>query len=408
MWQDAKNIYHFFQGVLAVAMYRFPARGMTVIGVTGTDGKTTTSSLIYHLLIKAGKKAALISSAGALMNGKASDVGLHVTTPGRFALQSYLQRAKKEGVEYVVLEVTSHALHQHRVFGVPFAIGVLTNVNREHLDYHKTWEKYVHAKAKLLQAAHTVILNKDDRSYDRIKKYELKSKDKKVITYGMKKDSDVNPHKFHFTSKLIGKFNEYNCLAAIAALQQLHIPDDVIRKGLTSFTAPKGRQEIVYNKQFMVVNDFAHTPQSFMSILPEMKKLTKNRLVHVFGAAALRDTYKRPEMGKLSSEYTDIIVLTSEDPRSEPIEKINTEITKGIKRELSDYKGTKVVKGKRYLFIIPDRKEAITFAISLAQRGDVILLTGKGNEKSMNYGRGEQPWNETDIALTAIKHNEKK
>jgi UDP-N-acetylmuramoyl-L-alanyl-D-glutamate--2,6-diaminopimelate ligase len=409
MWQDAKNIYHLFQAVLAVFLFRFPGRGMTIIGVTGTDGKTTTASLLYHVLTHSGKKAALISSVGAKINGKESDIGFHVTTPGRFAIQSYLQKAKAEKVNYVVLEVTSHALDQHRAYGVPFTIGVITNVTREHLDYHKTYNRYVHAKAKLLKTAKVAVLNKDDQSYHRLKKYELKSKDKKIITYGFKKDSDVNPHRFPFKTKLMGKFNQYNCLAAIAALQELHLPDDAIRKGIASFTAPVGRQEMVYQKQFTVINDFAHTPNSFLNVLPEVKKQTQKRLIHVFGAAALRDTYKRPEMGKISSDFADIIILTSEDPRKEPIDKINKEIAGGIKNakfEIVEYEKlqeTNITDSKKYVFKIPDRKEAIAFAISLAEKGDTVLLTGKGHEKSMNYGRGEEPWDETEIALSALR-----
>lgn len=393
MWQALKNYYHFWQAVLAVILFRFPGRGMTIIGVTGTDGKTTTANIIYHILREAGQKAAVISTVGAVIDGKQSDIGLHITTPGRFTIQKYLQQAKKAKVKYVVLEVTSHALDQHRAYGVPFAIGVITNVNKEHLDYHKTYERYLHAKAKLLRAAEVAVINKDDMSYLRIKKQELRSKDKKIVTYGFKKDSEVNPHRFPFKTKLIGKFNQYNCLAAIAVLRELHFSDAVIRKGIASFTPPFGRQEIVYKKEFTVINDFAHTPQSFANILPEIKKITPKRLIHVFGSAGKRDTYKRPEMGKLSSEYADIIILTAEDPRSEPVENIMDEIATGIKHH----------KLEKDLFKIPDRKEAIEFAISLAEKGDVVLLTGKGYEKSINYGRGEQPWDETGIALAALR-----
>ncbi len=411
MWQATKNNYHLFQAVLALLLYQFPYRGMTIIGVTGTDGKTTTANLIYHALLTAGKKAAIISTTGAIINGKSSELGFHITTPGRFTVQSYIQKAKRAGVKYVVLETTSHALDQHRVYGIPFAIGIVTNVTREHLDYHKTYNNYLHAKAKLLKAARVAIINKDDQSYLRIKKHELKNTDKKIITFGLKKDSDVNPHNFPFKTKLIGKFNEYNCLAAIAALSQLGMSDDAIRRGIASFTPPNGRQEIVYQKDFTVMNDFAHTPNSFQNILPEVKKLTKNRLIHVFGCAAKRDTYKRPEMGDISSQYSDIIILTSEDPRNEPIEKINKEILKGIKNSKfkvqSSTEDLSLKKDGKYIFQIPDRKEAINFAISLAEKGDVVLMTGKGHEKSINYGRGEEPWDETGIALAAIRERTK-
>ncbi|HEX8931961.1 MAG TPA: UDP-N-acetylmuramyl-tripeptide synthetase [Patescibacteria group bacterium] len=404
MWQRIKNFYHFFQALIALIIYRFPSRGMTIIGVTGTDGKTTTASIIYHVLVNAGKKAALISSVGAVINGKASDTGFHVTTPGRFDIQKYLIQAKKAGVKYVVLEITSHALDQYRVFGIPFAVGVITNVTREHLDYHRTYNNYVHTKAKLLKAAQIAILNKDDQSYQRIKKHELKNKHKKIVTYGFKKDSEVNPHRFPFKTKLIGKFNQYNCLAAIAALLELHIPDEIIRKSLLNFKAPIGRQEIIYQKDFTVINDFAHTPNSFANILPEIKKLTKNRLIHVFGAAAKRDVYKRPEMGRISARFADIIILTSEDPRDEPVEKIMGEINKGITnfQELTESDKATIKSGK-YLFKVADRKTAIGLALSLAQKGDTVLLTGKGHEKSINYGRGEQPWDETAIALQLLR-----
>lgn len=379
---------------------------MKIIGVTGTDGKTTTANLIYHILHESGKKAAVISSVGAIIDGKKFDLAFHVTTPGRFAVQSYIRKARKAGIKYIVLEVTSHALDQHRIYGIHIDVGVVTNITREHLDYHKTYENYVHAKAKLLKKAKIAILNKDDQSYVRIKKYELR-KDKKIVTYGLKKDSDINPHVFPFQSKLLGKFNVYNCLAAIAVLQHLHISEEAIRKGLLSFRLPEGRQEIVYNKEFMVINDFAHTPNSFSVILPEIKYLTKGRLIHVFGSAARRDTYKRPEMGKISAKYSDIIVLTSEDPRDEAPDNITNDILSGISSFQfpisNDKENIALEKGKKYIFKINDRKEAIRFAISLAQKGDTVLLTGKGHEKSINYGKGEEPWSETAIAQEAIE-----
>ncbi|MBA3723278.1 MAG: UDP-N-acetylmuramyl-tripeptide synthetase [Candidatus Levybacteria bacterium] len=410
MWQKTKNIYHLGQAVLANIMYGFPARGLTIIGVTGTDGKTTTSSLIYHILITSGYKAALISSNGAIINGRASDLGFHITTPGRFAIQSYIKKAKKEGVKYIVLEVTSHALDQHRVAGVHFDVGVITNVTREHLDYHKTYENYVKAKSKLLRTAKVAVVNKDDHSYWQIRKKELKGKEA-IITYGMKKDADVNPHVFPFTTKLIGQFNKYNSLAAIAALQSLHLPEEGIRRGIATFKAPAGRQEVLYNKDFLVINDFAHTPNSFTEILPEVKKLASKRLIHVFGAAARRDTYKRPEMGNISARFSDIIIITSEDPRDEPIEKINKEILSGIKDKRFEVitgdsvsrLASSVQKEKKYVFVISDRKEAIRLAITLAQKGDAVLMTGKGHEKSMNYGRGEEPWDENEITKQVLR-----
>ncbi len=394
MWQQAKNQYHLGQALLANLIYWFPSRKLRVIGVTGTDGKTTTANLIFHILSNSGKDVSLISTIGATIKDKSSDIGYHVTTPGRFALQSYLRKSKNMGVEYVVLELTSHALDQYRAFGIPVEIGVLTNVSNEHLDYHKTYDRYVDVKARLLKAAKTAIINKDDKSYERIMNYELGIKERKMITYGLKNDSDVNPDVFPFETNLIGKFNLYNCLAAISVARQIGIPDVLIRDGIKTFSLPKGRQEIVYDNEFKIINDFAHTPNSFLSVLPEIKKITNGRLIHVFGAAGERDKYKRSEMGKISAENADVIILTSEDPRSEDAGGIMDEIelgTKSSKRKVQN------------VYKIKDRREAILFAVSIAKKGDIVLLTGKGHEKSMNYGRGEEEWNESAIALKAIE-----
>ncbi|HSW47522.1 MAG TPA: UDP-N-acetylmuramyl-tripeptide synthetase [Candidatus Saccharimonadales bacterium] len=411
MWQKTKNQYHLGQAILANIIYMFPARKLKIIGVTGTDGKTTTASLIYHVLISAGFKASLITTVGAVINEKFSDIGLHVTTPGRFALQSYLKKSKKAGVEYVILELTSHALDQYRAFGIPIDVGVLTNVSNEHLDYHKTYEKYVDAKLKLLKKAKIAVVNKDDKSYSNIKDQRSKIKSVKIVTFGLRKDSDINPHNFPFKTDLVGKFNIYNSLAAISALQQLHLSDVDIRKGIASFHAPQGRQEVVYNKDFMVINDFAHTPNSFAAILPEMKKLAKNKLIHVFGAAGQRDRYKRPEMGKISAMHSDIIVLTGEDPRNENIADINDQIISGIKDPGFGVVNYEAIKNgevnlddkSKYILLIPDRRDAINFAISIAKKRDIVLLTGKGHEKSINYGKGEESWDEKEVALKAIE-----
>jgi len=408
MWQKTKNIYHLNQAILANIMYGFPSRGLTVIGVTGTEGKTTTANLIYHILEKAGKSAAVISTTGAIINGKQFDTGYHITTPGRFALQSYLKKARKEKVQYIVLEVSSHALDQHRVFGIKPAVGVITNVANDHLDYHKTWEKYVHAKAKLLKVSKVAIVNKDDKSYQRIKKYELRNKDKKIITYGLKRDSDINPHVFQFQTKLLGQFNKYNCLAAISALQVLHISNEDIQKGIATYKAPIGRQETVYDKEFKVIIDFATTEYSYNCILPVIKQLTSKRLIHVFGSAGARDAAKRPILGKVASQYDDIIVLTAEDPRKEGAETISDQIAKGIKGfESVDQENVQSstfnVKSKKYVVKISNRKDAIEFAISIAQKGDTVLLTGKGHERSMNYGNGEEPWSEHETVKKALE-----
>lgn len=389
MWQDIKNIYHLFQAIIANIAYGFPSNGMTIIGVTGTDGKTTTSSMIYHILREAGLKTALISTLGAVIDGKTYDIGFHVTTPDSFGVQSYIKKAKKAGVKYLVIETTSIGLHQNRVFGIPFKIGVLTNVTNEHLDYHKNYQKYVKAKARLFQIAKTAILNADDKSFDFIIPY---IRNKKIITYGMKENAILNPKKFPFKTKLIGDFNQYNSLAAIAVAKELGIKDSIINRALLSFTPPTGREEIVFDKDFKVIIDFAHTPGAFQAVLPEVKKITRNKLIHIFGSAGLRDKYKRPEMGKISSAFADIIIVTAEDPRTESVEDITSEIEKGIDSKFD----------KKLLLKIPDRKKAILKGIELAEKGDVVLLTGKGHESSMNYGKGEVAWSEHEAVKEAL------
>jgi len=414
MWQQTKNVYHLSQALTAHAIHGFPARGVVFVGVTGTDGKTTTASMIYHILHKAGQKVALISTVAAIINGNTIDTGFHVTTPDPWLIPKYIKLAKKAGSKYIILETTSHALDQNRVFGIPFHIGVLTNVTHEHLDYHKTYEKYVDAKFKLLKNSKIAIVNRDDRSYEQISNLKshtprvlaslkrriskTKLKDQKMVTYGMQANTDVNPEVFPFETNLLGDFNKYNCLAAISVCLSLGIDPLVIRSGLEDFTPPVGRTEIVFQKDFTVMIDFAHTPNSIENILQSIKKemQPKGKIIHVFGSAGRRDASKRPLMGEASDKYADIIILTAEDPRDERIEDINKQILFGIKNQESRMKD-------QGLYIISDRQEAIEKAISLAQSGDVVVVTGKGHEKSMNMGKGEIPWSDHEAVRNALK-----
>ena len=415
MSRKLKNFYHLLEAIAANIIYGFPSRNIFIIGVTGTDGKTTTTSIIYHILKESGKKVAMISTVGAAIGNKTYDVGFHVTTPSSFGLQKYIKQAMDLGNKYLVLETTSHAIDQYRIFGIKFSMAVLTNITHEHLDYHKTYENYVKTKSKLLESAKIAIVNRDDESYQhfdskfKIQNAKLQLKNQKWVTYGMKENADINPDNFPFKTNLIGKFNKYNCLAAIAVCRELGINDDSIRKAILSFKAPIGRQEIIYNKDYIVMIDFAHTPNAFEEILPEARKIAKKRLIHVFGSAGLRDATKRPLMGKASAEYSDIIVLTAEDPRTESVEDINKQILEGISNskflisnEFSN-PNLKIQKNKKYVFKIPDRKKAIEFAISIAQKGDLVISTGKSHEKSMNYGKGEKSWDEFGVSRQAIK-----
>lgn len=376
MWQDIKNIYHLFVAILANIIYGFPGRKLRVIGVTGTDGKTTTVYLIYHLLKTAGYKVAMVSSIGATINDKIYETGFHVTTPSSFSLQKFLRQAKKQGSEYFVLEVTSHALDQNRIWGIPFEIGLLTNITNEHLDYHKTYNEYLKTKAKLLLSAKTAIINRGDKSFQKISKI-LSEKRKRYIAYGAsKKDED---------------FNVQNFLAAEAVCRVLGLTEDEIKKAVKNFNLPKGRMDYVYDSDFSVVIDFAHTPNAFAQVLSHLRKKVKGKIIHVFGSAGERDKTKRPEMGKISSDFANIIILTSEDPRRESVEKINNEIIGGIKNPI-----TQILK-------IPDRQKAIEKAVEMAQPEDLVLLTGKAHEKSINLGHGEDLWDEYEAVKKALE-----
>ncbi len=390
MLQNLKNIYHLFVAIIANVIFMFPARKLYVIGVTGTDGKTTTVSLIYHILKTNGEKVAMVTSIGAFVGDSETDIGLHRTTPTSFLLQKTIKKAVSEKQKYLVLEVTSHALDQHRVFGVPFKIGVLTNVTREHLDYHKTYDNYLKTKEKLLKRAEVAVVNIDDSSYALLTESKKQKTDQNWITYGLGETSKISPKQFPSVNEAMGDFNKYNYLAAASACLSVGIPADSIDKALKTFKMPKGRMDIVYRKEFLVIIDFAHTPNAFDNLLKSLKEITRGNLIHVFGSAGERDREKRPYMGEMSSKYSDMVVLTAEDPRSEEVSKIIDDIESGIEK-----KDAKVLK-------IEDRREAIRAAIEMAKPGDTVVITGKSHEKSMSYGKEELPWDEYQEVAEAL------
>lgn len=372
MLQKVKNIFHLFEAVLAATYYRFPAKKLFVIGVTGTDGKTTTVNLIHHILTKAGYKAAIYSTLSSA----------HTTTPPPFRLQKFLAQSFKNGCTHAVLEVSSHAIDQDRIWGIPFAVGVLTNISdHEHLDYHKTFENYKNTKLRFLATCRQKVMGPE----------LLEGDFKKILA----------------ASKLPGEFNRRNVMAAAAAARLLGIDDETIVKAVASFKSPTGRFEIVHRKPLVIV-DFAHTPQAFEAVLPlaqSLRKQSKSKLIHVFGCTGNRDRSKRPIMGRIAARYDDIIILTHEDTYSEEPRKIVEEIKSGImnyKQSLrsspaSPVAGLELGIKEGTLYEILDRREAIKKALELARPGDVVLLTGVGHQRSMNIGGKEVPWNEPKI-----------
>ncbi len=391
MWQKIKNIYHLIIAVLANILFWFPARKLFVIGVTGTDGKTTTVSLIYHILKESGEKVSMITSIGARIREKKYDTGYHVTTPGSFYLQRILRKAVSSKNKYFVLEVTSHAIDQYRTWGVPFKVAAITNITSEHLDYHKTYDNYFKTKEKLIRISKTAVVNQDDSSYNRLRESVTNKLKENWISYGLSNASDVNSENFPISDhNLIGEFNKYNILAAVSVCKNLGISDEKINKALKTFIMPVGRLDFVYEKDFKVMIDFAHTANAFQMVLSSIRPFVEGKIIHVFGSAGERDKLKRPLLGEISSNFSDIIILTSEDPRSEDVNKIIEEIKSGIKNE------------KVEVFKIPDRKEAIAAAVQMANKNDLVIITGKAQEKSMNYGKGEEQWDEYEAVKESI------
>lgn len=402
-----KNFYHGLRAEAAMTYYGFPHKELKIIGVTGTDGKTTTSNLIYSILNVGGKRTGLISTVGARIGDNTYDTGLHTTSPEPFLLHRFLRLMVKKGCKYAILEVTSHGLDQCRFFGINFEISVLTNITHEHLDYHKSFENYVKVKAKLFNLSKKAILNRDDSSYEKIKKYI--KKDIKIVPYSV----------FSITPKVLrtikerfkGEFYNYsNATAAYAVVRELNIDNNTIVSAIKSFPGVPGRMEEIKNgRGFRVIVDFAHTPNALEQVLKVLRKQVHKRgkLIAVFGCAGGRDTEKRPLMGEISAKLADVSVFTAEDPRSEDVNKIIDQMVEGVKKvkeAAKSYFNDLNHHSIRHLFIrIPERGEAISFVIrKIAKRGDTIVICGKGHEKSMAVGDKEYPWSDVKAAKRAL------
>src|SRR3989344_7007312 len=401
MLRKIKNVYHLMRAYAACIYFGFPSKKLTVIGVTGTDGKTTTSHMIYEILKSAEKKVSLISSIHAQIGEKSYDTGFHVTTPNPVALQRFLKKVVDSHSEFLVLEVTSHGLDQNRIFGIDFNFAVLTNITHEHLDYHKSFENYIFAKAKLFQRAKVSILNLDDPSFNKIKKLT----NGKVVTYSINKKADFTQKDFLLKLKIPGDYNLSNALCAAALATQAGIGKQTITKALNTFQGIKGRmEEVDMGQNYQVIVDFAHTPNGLKQALKTLRskvKSQRSKVIAVFGAAGERDKLKRSKMGEIAARYADICVLTAEDPRSEKVEDICEQIAQGLiksgKKESKDF------------FKIYDRAKAIEFAVKLAKQDDIVACFGKSHEKSMCFGKKEYPWDEfkTVEQVIAKRANEK-
>jgi UDP-N-acetylmuramoyl-L-alanyl-D-glutamate--2,6-diaminopimelate ligase len=404
----------------SAAYFGLPARQLTVIGVTGTDGKTTTTNLIYQILLAAGIRAGMISTVNAVVGERELDTGFHVTTPEAPDIQNYLAQMVASGITHVVLEATSHGLAQHRVAGCEFDIGVVTNITHEHLDYHTTLEAYREAKARLFTSlAQTqvkalgnyrlAVLNKDDPSYDYLQSIISDHQPAlNRIDYGIAPNATlrgekvkVSPQGIEFTAvhagesipvkcSLVGEYNVSNCLAAIATtVIGLKLNAEAARQGIAHLAGIPGRMErIDLGQNFLAIVDFAHTPNALQVTLSTARSLVPEggKVIAVFGSAGLRDRMKRRLMAELSAQLADFTVLTAEDPRTESIETILEEMAAG-----AGAKGGQ--EGVTY-WRVPDRREAIRFGLRLAHPGDIVLALGKGHEQSMCFGDTEYTWDD--------------
>jgi UDP-N-acetylmuramoyl-L-alanyl-D-glutamate--2,6-diaminopimelate ligase len=404
---------------MTAALHGYPARLLRVVGVTGTDGKTTTVNLISSILRAGGHSVGMISTVSAQIGDDCLDTGLHTTTPDAPDLQGYLARMVASGLEYAVLEATSHGLAQHRVTGCEQDAAVVTNITHEHLDYHRTYEAYFAAKARLFRGLSTAyrkpgvpkvaVLNRDDASFDSLWPIPADIK----LTYGLSSGVDVWAGRidcaadytafqvitpqgyFDVRTPLVGVFNVYNILAATAAGLSQGVALDHIRQGLEAVRGVVGRMERIERGQdFTVVVDFAHTPNGLRRALETARTMTRGAVIVVFGSAGLRDVAKRGLMGHEAGRLADRIVITAEDPRTESLDDIMTAIAEGCEAE-----GKR--EGESY-WRVADRAAAIQFAIDLARPGDLVLTAGKAHEKSMCFGTTEYPWSEHEAVEKAL------
>jgi len=417
--EPIKKTYHYFQALFGALIFGFPSRKLKVIGITGTDGKTTTCYLIHHILNRAGKRTSMISTVEAKIGTESIKTGLHVTTPNPFKVQRFLAKMARAKSEYAVIEATSHGLAQERVSFINFFVGLVTNVTHEHFDYHKTLRNYLAAKAKILKGVTYRFLNIDDRSYENLKDQGSGQ----LLTFGIKNKADFmarnisqngsllqfdiqfpdkNNQKVGVKSNLIGEFNVYNILAAFAVCQTLGIDSRTIVTALEDFKGVPGRMQFIDEGQdFDVVVDFAHTPASLEAALKTLNSIKKGRIIAVFGCAGERDSEKRPVMGKIATQLADYCIFTAEDPRKENINQIIEQIAKGALSAGAIPDQT--------FWKVPDRAEAINTAIqTLAGKGDIVAIFGKGHERSLNIGGRELPWSDEQLAHNSLAARIKK
>lgn len=392
--------------------YKFPGKRMRVIGVTGTNGKTSTCFMIWKMLNEAGHKTGLMTTVAWGVD-KLEEQIEHMTTVDTETLNQRMQRIAESGAEYLVLEITSHALAQNRIYGVPIEIAVMTNVTHEHLDYHKTFKNYRDAKRKLFKVAKYGVINEDDGSWSYfasdvdeyitygINNGILKAEKVELGAGGVKYEVKEAKEKLKIRTQIPGKFTVYNSLAATAVGLKLGLTKKQIEDGILALVSVEGRMNRVNEGQdFEVIVDYAHTPDAFIKVFESVVPSKRARIISLFGGAGRRDESTRAERGEIGAKNSDIVIITEDDSRDEDRTLIAEEFARGAEKA-----------GKtreKDLFVILDREEAIEKAISLAKKDDIVLVLGKGHEKTILRAEGAVPFEDLKVVRKVLKKMMKK
>lgn len=395
LFQTIEPFGHLTEAVLFNTLHGFPSRGLKVIGVTGTNGKTSTCFMIHRMLHEAGYKVGLMTTVAYGVGDYIKPQVAHMTSVGVPELMRRVKEMKEQGMEWLVLETTSHALAQNRVWGIPYTVAVMTNVTHEHLDYHGTFEKYRDAKKHLFELTNNNrrglrvgVINAEDDSANvfakairhpityGLKKGDIHATNVKLTASGSSYEVKIGDDEYNVTCHLPGSFNIANSLAAVAVGRAVGLTKQQIEQGIAALTGVEGRMTTIDEGQdFDVVVDYAHTPDSFEKLFKDLKPVVKGKLIVMFGSAGRRDEAKRTEQGKLAGKYADEVIVTEEDDRDMDGQEIMEQITGGAEASGKE-------RGEN-LFLVHDRTEAIKFAVGRAKKNDTVLLLGKGHEKDI-------------------------
>ncbi len=412
---------HKVRAIMATIWYGFPTNSIKVIGVTGTNGKTTTCHIISHILEKAGYKIGMATTIDFKIGDKISQNTTKMTTLNPFILQRKLSEMAKAKCDYAIIETTSHAISQYRNWGIKYHSVVLTNITHDHLDYHKTFKSYRDIKVKLFENNPKVsVINRDDESYQYFEEKDTKKK----YLYTIDNRASVMAKKILYQSDgslftlvtgegqipihspLPGKFNIYNVLAGICVGMGENIPLEKIKEAIENMKNVPGRMEkLDYDQDFTVIVDFAHTPDGLKQVFETVKPAVLGKLIHVGGATGNRDKTKRPLLGAMAGKYADVAIVTNEDPYSENPQAIIDAVAHGVPR--GGKEGKSKVLDKNFLKI-SNRKSAILKALRMAKKGDLVLITGKGCETKMAVGDDKFiPWSDKEIVKEALYKTDK-